>query len=156
MRRGFFNVKYADVLGIPFDFAAKPVVAPPQKPRETIHVKAVRPERDAFWRFDFRECWVTAWNFPEDRLTAHFNENHKFHLTPEHVGPTITNNSGIIGEDVNLTVEHLGDIRPSTVLYKLTAHLLTTIGASPVKRQSITSSVNSSASQRSGWIIGFL
>ena len=38
---GLFNVEYADVLGIPFDFAAKPVVAPPQKPRETIHVKAI-------------------------------------------------------------------------------------------------------------------
>jgi type III restriction enzyme len=41
-----FNVEYADVLGIPFDFTAKPVVAPPQPPRETIHVRAVRPERD--------------------------------------------------------------------------------------------------------------
>jgi type III restriction enzyme len=30
-----FNVEYADVLGIPFDFTAKPVVAPPQPPRET-------------------------------------------------------------------------------------------------------------------------
>ena len=44
---GLFNVEYADVLGIPFDFTAKPVVAPPQPPRETIQVKAVRPERDA-------------------------------------------------------------------------------------------------------------
>ncbi|MBA2442420.1 MAG: DEAD/DEAH box helicase family protein, partial [Rubrobacter sp.] len=41
-----FNVEYADVLGIPFDFTAKPVVAPPQPPRETVQVKAVRPERD--------------------------------------------------------------------------------------------------------------
>src|SRR5207248_2435629 len=41
-----FNVEYADVLGIPFDFTAKPVIAPPQPPRETIQVKAVRPERD--------------------------------------------------------------------------------------------------------------
>jgi len=44
---GLFNVEYADILGIPFDFAAKPVVAPPQAPRETIQVKAVRPDRDA-------------------------------------------------------------------------------------------------------------
>ena len=44
---GLFPVEYADVLGIPFDFTAKPVVAPPQAPRETIQVKAVRPERDA-------------------------------------------------------------------------------------------------------------
>jgi type III restriction enzyme len=43
--KGLFNVEYADVLGIPFDFTAKPVVAPPQPPRETVQVKAVRPER---------------------------------------------------------------------------------------------------------------
>jgi type III restriction enzyme len=44
---GLFTVEYADVLGIPFDFTAKPVVAPPQPPRETVQVKAVRPDRDA-------------------------------------------------------------------------------------------------------------
>ncbi len=44
---GLFNVEYADVLGIPFDFTAKPVIAPPQAPRETIQVKAIRPDRDA-------------------------------------------------------------------------------------------------------------
>jgi type III restriction enzyme len=43
---GMFNVEYADILGISFDFTAKPVIAPPQPPRETIQVKAVRPERD--------------------------------------------------------------------------------------------------------------
>ena len=36
---GLFNVEYADVLGVPFDFTAKPVVAPPQPPRQTIHVQ---------------------------------------------------------------------------------------------------------------------
>lgn len=35
------------VLDIPFDFTAKPVIALPQPPRETVQVKAVRPERDA-------------------------------------------------------------------------------------------------------------
>ena len=33
---GLFNVECADVLGIPFDFNAEPVVAPPQKPREAL------------------------------------------------------------------------------------------------------------------------
>ena len=28
-----FNVEYADIFGIPFDFTAKPVIAPPQPPR---------------------------------------------------------------------------------------------------------------------------
>ena len=35
-----FNVEYADVLGIPFDFAATPVVAPPQPPRQTVQVES--------------------------------------------------------------------------------------------------------------------
>src|SRR5471032_1877125 len=43
---GLFNVEYADILGIPFDFAAKPVVAIPLPPRPTVRVHAVRPERD--------------------------------------------------------------------------------------------------------------
>src|SRR5690606_21504373 len=41
---GLFDVEYADILGIPFDFTANPVVAPPQPPRETVQVKAMRPE----------------------------------------------------------------------------------------------------------------
>ena len=44
---GVFDVEYADVLGIPFDFTARPVVASPQPPRETAQVRAVTPERDA-------------------------------------------------------------------------------------------------------------
>ena len=44
---GLFDVEYADVLGIPFDFTAEPVPVKPQKPRETVLVKAITPERDA-------------------------------------------------------------------------------------------------------------
>ena len=44
---GLFNVEYADVLGIPFDFTAKPVVVPPQRPRQTVQVKAITPDRDS-------------------------------------------------------------------------------------------------------------
>ena len=66
---GLFNVEYADVLGIPFDFTAKPVVAPPQPPRETVQVKAVRPERDALEiRFPRVEGYRVE--LPEERLTA--------------------------------------------------------------------------------------
>src|SRR5260221_14275736 len=68
---GLFNVEYADVLGIPFDFTAKPVVAPPQPPRETIQVKAMRPERDSL-----EICFPRVAGFrvelTEERLTATF------------------------------------------------------------------------------------
>ena len=109
----------------PFDFTAKPVVAPPQKPRETIQVKAMRPERDAL-EIQFPRVLGYRVELPEDRLTATFTDDSVLNLTPELVGPTMNINSGIIGEEVNLTVEHLADTRPSTVLYNLTAHLLST------------------------------
>src|SRR6184192_533029 len=41
---GLFNVEYADVLGIPFDFTAQPVPVKPQPPRATVSVHAVRPD----------------------------------------------------------------------------------------------------------------
>ena len=122
---GLFNVEYADVLGIPFDFTAKPVVAPPQPPRETVHVKAVRPERDALEiRFPRVEGYRVE--LPEERLEAEFNDDSVLELTPDLVGPSITKNAGIIGEDVDLNLEHLGDMRRSTLLFHVTKRLLYT------------------------------
>jgi type III restriction enzyme len=120
-----FNVEYADVMGIPFDFTAKPVVAPPQPPRATVHVHAVRPERDALEiRFPRVEGYRV--DLPEERLTAKFTPDSTLVLSPELAGPSVTQNQGIIGESVNLTLRHLGDVRPSTVVYKLTERLLQT------------------------------
>jgi type III restriction enzyme len=120
-----FNVEYADVLGIPFDFTAKPVVAPPQPPRETITVKAVRPERDELEiRFPRVEGYRVE--LPEERLTAVFNDDSVLLLTPDLVGPTITKNAGIIGESVDLSLKHLDHVRPSTLLFHLTQRLLYT------------------------------
>ena len=122
---GKFNVEYADVLGIPFDFTAKPVVAPPQPPRETVQVKAVRPERDAL---EIRFPRVVGYRveLPEERLIAKFTEDSTLVLTPDLVGPTKTRNQGIIGEAVDLDLEHLEETRLSTVLFKLTQRLLYT------------------------------
>ncbi len=120
-----FNVEYADVLGIPFDFTAKPVVSPPQPPRETIQVKAVRPERDAL-EIRFPRVEGYRIELPEERLKATFNEDSILELTPDLVGATETQNSGIIGEKIELNLVHTGDVRPSQVLYELTSHLVLT------------------------------
>lgn len=122
---GLFNVEYADVLGIPFDFTAKPVVSPPQPPRETIQVKAVRPERDAL---EIRFPRVTGYRveLPEERLMAEFGPDHVLELTPDLVGPSVTHNTGIIGEGVDLNLVHTGDLRHSTLLFHLTQRLLYT------------------------------
>lgn len=47
-------------------------------------------------------------------------------LTPQIVGPTITQNSGIIGEAVDLKLDHLQDMRQSSLLCNLTKRLLYT------------------------------
>lgn len=122
---GRFNVEYADVLGIPFDFTAKPVIAPPQPPRETVQVKSVLPEREAL-EITFPRVAGYRVELPEERLTAHFNEDSVFELTPAIVGPSITKNSGIIGEAVDLSLEHIRDMRRSSLLFHLTQRLLIT------------------------------
>ena len=120
---GLFNVEYADVLGIPFDFTAKPVIAPPQPPRETIHVKAVRPERDHL-EIQFPRVEGYRVELPEEKLSAEFNDDSILELTPDLVGPSITKNAGIIGEDVDLTLIHTNTLRQTTLLYHLTKNLL--------------------------------
>ena len=122
---GKFNAEYADVLGIPFDFTAKPVVVPPVRPRETVQVKAVRPERDAL---EIRFPRVAGYRveLPHERLKARFIPDSVLHLTPDLVGPSITRNQGIIGEGVDLNLVHTNDLRPSTLLFHLTHRLLDT------------------------------
>ena len=122
---GLFNVEYADVLGIPFDFTAKPVVAPPQPPRETVQVKAVRPERDHL-EIEFPRVDGYRVELPEERLTAEFNDDSVLELNPDLVGPSVTRNEGIIGEGVDLNLIHTGDLRKSTLLFHVTKRLLYT------------------------------
>jgi len=122
---GLFNVEYADVLGIPFDFTAKPVIAPPQPPRETIQVKAITPDRDdCEIRFPRVEGYRVE--LPEERLSAEFNDDSTLMLTPDLIGPSVTRNEGILGESVDLNLIHTGDLRRSTLLFHLTQRLLYT------------------------------
>ena len=60
---------------------------------------------------------------PAERLTAEFNADSVLELTPDLVGPSITRNSGIIGEEVDLSLEHLGDMRRSTLIFHVTKRL---------------------------------
>ena len=120
-----FPVEYADVLGIPFDFTAKPVVAPPQKPTNTVQVKAITPERDAC-EIRFPRVRSYRVELPEERLQATFSADDTLVLTPELVGPSRTRVEGIIGEGVDLNLVHTGDLRRSTLLFHLTKRLLET------------------------------
>lgn len=121
---GLFNVEYADVLGIPFDFTAKPVISKPQRPRETVQVRALIDR--AALEIQFPRVQGYRVELPDERLTAEFTSDSELVLTPDLVGPSITQNAGIIGESVDLSLEHLADMRHSTLLMHLTKRLLMT------------------------------
>lgn len=120
-----FAVEYADILGIPFDFTAKPVVAPPKPPRPTVHVCAVRPERDAL---EIRFSRVEGYRIelPDSGLAAQFTQDSALRLTPNLVGPSMVLVEGIVGKGHTLTLEHLKDLRPATISFHLARHLLFT------------------------------
>ena len=122
---GLLDVEYADVLGIPFDFTARPVVVQPKPPRETIQVRAISPERDAC-EIRFPRVQGYRVELPKDRLQAEFTKDSTYELNPGVVGPTETRNQGLIGEGVDLTVEHLGSLRRTALEYHLTWRLLET------------------------------
>ena len=122
---GMFDVEYADVLGVPFDFTAKPVVVKPAPPRQTVHVKAVRPDRDHL-EIQFPRVSGYRTDPPKEELSATFTDDSYLELTPDLVGPSTTRNEGIIGEGVDLNLVHTGDLRRSTLLFHLTQRLLYT------------------------------
>ena len=122
---GLFDVEYADVLGVPFDFTAKPVVVPPTPPKPTARVHAVSPERE---RLEIKFPRVVGYRveLPDEKLSAQFNSDSALELNPYLVGPSITNNQGIVGEGVELNLERLRDTRMQTIEFELAKHIVET------------------------------
>ena len=119
---GLFDAEYADIFGIPFDFTHEPTVKKPQKPKNTIRVEAIRERAALEIRFPNVVGYRTE--LPNAKLTANFGADHGLRLTPEDIGPTEVTNRGIIGQEKDMTLEDVRDVRDGTVLYRLTTHLL--------------------------------
>lgn len=120
---GRFNPEYADILGIPFDFAAQQVPPPPPPPPETILVQAVSPDRDAC-EITFPRVVGYRVELPEDQITANFSADSTLVLNKDLVGPSITRNEGVIGQGVDLDLGHMEGTRSSAIAYHLTRRLL--------------------------------
>lgn len=123
---GLFDVEYADVLGIPFDFTAKPVVVKPPSPKMVTRVQAVK-ERVATkpeLEIEFPRVEGYRVDLPDERITAQFTEDSRLIVSPADIGPSRVEMSGIVGQSVQLRAEGLGDQRPSAIAYDLAAHLL--------------------------------
>jgi type III restriction enzyme len=121
---GLFDVEYADVLGIPFDFTAKPVVVLPKRPKPTVRVHAVK-ERGAL-EITFPRVEGYRVELPDERIVAKFSNDSRLVLTPEEVGPCKVLLEGIVGEGVQLDTATLEAVRPSEISYHLAKHLMYT------------------------------
>ena len=119
-----FNVEYADVFGIPFDFTAQPPVrATIVAPRETVQVHAVRPDRDAC-EITFPRVTGYRVELPPQDISASFTAESRLRLNTDLVGPCETRNEGIIGTGQTMNLEELRHARLNTIYTHLARHLL--------------------------------
>ncbi|MCL1908182.1 MAG: DEAD/DEAH box helicase family protein [Holophagaceae bacterium] len=128
---GLFSPEYADVLGIPFDFTAEPVVAPARPPIDSIRVHAVRPERD-HWEITFPRVVGYRLEMPKEKIRAEFDEDSEMVLSPLLIGsPTETKQAGIAGETAEIRVEYKTKNRRKSIIMDLALHLLKNKWPSP-------------------------
>ena len=119
---GLFESEYADILGIPFNFTARPVVTLPKPPKKTTHVKAVK-ERETL---EISFPCVTGYriDLSEERLQAAFTDESSYVIDHEMVGASQTDMSGIVGEGHTLSLKEAQSLRPSTIAMHLAKEVL--------------------------------
>ena len=69
---GLFDVEYADIMGIPFDFTGKPQTATPITPKPVTRVHAMQASA-ASWKSSSRASAAIARDLPEEKLDAKFH-----------------------------------------------------------------------------------
>ena len=119
---GKFDSEYVDILGIPFDFATKPVVAPVKVPRVTRRVKAL-PERRHL-EITFPRVVGYRIRLPDEHLEAKFTPESTYVISHELVGASQTDMAGIVGESHQLTLDQAQKLRPSKIVIHLAKSVL--------------------------------
>src|SRR6202023_1143592 len=62
---------------------------------------------------------------PEERIAAHFTNDHRLRLTPELVGPCKVRMEPLVGGGIDLSLEEVSEaIPPSPISFNLAKHLL--------------------------------
>lgn len=121
-RHGLFDVEYADIMGIPFDFTGKPQVAKPVKPKPVTRVHAIRERGNL--EIVFPRVSGYRKDLPGERLVAEFTQDSRLVITPAEIGPTSVVMEGIVGQGVTITPSVLEALRPSEISFNLAKHLL--------------------------------
>lgn len=119
---GLFNTEYADILGIPFDFAAEPQEVTRTPPKPTTRVHSLKERNDLSIRFP-RVAGYRA-ELPSESFSANFSADSVLDLTPELVGPCTVRLEGLVGEGHDISPDALDDMRPNTVATHLTKKLI--------------------------------
>jgi len=119
-----FGTEYADILGIPFDFATEPQVVTKTAPKPVTRVHAVKERAQLAIRFPRVAGYRTE--LPDDRISARFTEDSRLELTPELVGPCTTRLEGLVGEGHDITPAALDGMRDNSVALHLTKKLAET------------------------------
>jgi len=117
---GLYRTEYADIMGIDgLNFADQAKPAPPQPPREIIHVHSVTPDRDHL-EIVFPRVEGYRADFPKERIDVDLSRMEPYVLDPDKVrAATRVTMAGIVGERHELSMEHLKDTRRSTVAFHL-------------------------------------
>ena len=118
-----FDAEYADVLGIPFEFTDRKPACRINPTKASVRVHPVSPERDHLM-IEFPRVTGYRVELPDQSLSAHFTEASKLNLSVDRLGPSITQNSGIIGKGKELNLDHLEEVRRGEITFHLTAYLI--------------------------------
>jgi len=122
---GLFAPEYANIMGIDgLNFAPQAVRGPMTAPRDVTHVRAVSPERDHL-EIAFPRVEGYRVELPDERLVADFSKLEHYVLDPDKVGATETTLQGIVGMPETITMDYLKAMRPSELIWKLAAHMVT-------------------------------
>jgi type III restriction enzyme len=118
--------EYADIFGVPFNFADAPQDAVPAPPADVVRVRAL-PEKSE-WEIAFPRVVGYRAALPKEKMRASFNADSRLVLDPELLGATVTENSAIIGEKATMEAAKgfRPDIRPSALAMLLAARCLRT------------------------------
>ena len=118
---GTFEAQYADVFGVPFDFTAKPAIAPPKPPKPTTRVRALPERSDLEIRFPRIEGFTVS----RDRiqtLRPIFNKDSEYRPLVDL--PTEVESSAIAGETETFADPIIENTRRQQIEYHLTSQLL--------------------------------
>jgi type III restriction enzyme len=121
-KTGLFDVEYADIMGIPFDFATSPQVAKPTKPKPVTRVYSIKERANL--EIVFPRVSGYRRDLPSEKLDAAFDEDSRLEITPLDIGPTSVVMEGIVGAGVTITPQVLERLRPSEISFNLAKHLL--------------------------------